>query len=119
MPNTYRGTQDSDATQKPNETKIFEAFFLPRGFPLLLNRGIVLRRLRKQHRINATGSRLECPMQRLRTSVASPNIKRKALNSWAAVQDTYLSTKVLYFFRIYLFNFFGDSFVCLIQMIYN
>ncbi|KAI4308408.1 hypothetical protein L6164_031487 [Bauhinia variegata] len=39
-------------------------------------------------------------MQRLRisgtsifASLAAPNIKRKALNSWAAVQDTYFSTK--------------------------
>ena len=45
---------------------------------------------------------VECTMQRLRTSGASIlgsfsalNVRRKAQNSWAAVHDTFLSTKVL------------------------
>jgi hypothetical protein len=54
-------------------------------------------------------------MHRLRSSgtsiwgnlVSAPQLKRKALNTWAAMQDTYLSTKVLFLF--FIFKILGST----------
>ncbi len=64
---------------------------------------------------NPSGFWLECTMHRLRSSgtsiwgnlVSAPQLKRKALNTWAAMQDTYLSTKVLFLF--FIFKILGST----------
>ena len=64
---------------------------------------------------------LESTMQRLRSSgssiwgnlVSTPRLKRKASNTWAAVQDAFFSTKVcvcvFYFIYFFLSGFYFES----------
>ncbi|RWW13042.1 hypothetical protein GW17_00023267 [Ensete ventricosum] len=48
--------------------------------------------------------------------LAFPNLKRKTSNTWSAVQDTYLSTKVATFFLNFgsLLSFFRTCFACFV-----
>ncbi|KAF2292339.1 hypothetical protein GH714_020276 [Hevea brasiliensis] len=62
-----------------------------------------LSKTRQRCCINSTESRVECSMHRFRSkgtlpfgSLAIPHLKKKALNSWSAVQDTYFTTKDLF-----------------------